>query len=116
MRISSSDNSVHSNILPFVLKKGKNKESIGLYYNSIAELDEIVKSKSIVASTCLGVRNFLFSCNLIEFDLCIIDEASQLTEPVCIGPLKYANSFLLVGDHYQLPPVYFIFNFQKKFS
>ncbi len=24
---------------------------------------------------------------------------------MCLGPLRYANSFLLVGDHYQLPPL-----------
>jgi DNA replication ATP-dependent helicase Dna2 len=39
------------------------------------------------------------------FDYCIIDEASQITLPTCIGPLRYANTFVLVGDLYQLPPI-----------
>ena len=26
-------------------------------------------------------------------------------EAVCLGPLRYANRFILVGDHYQLPPL-----------
>jgi DNA replication ATP-dependent helicase Dna2 len=39
------------------------------------------------------------------FDYCIVDEASQITLPVCLGPLRYANIFILVGDNYQLPPV-----------
>lgn len=40
-----------------------------------------------------------------EFDYCIIDEASQITLPTCIGPLRYAKTFVLVGDLYQLPPI-----------
>jgi len=34
-----------------------------------------------------------------------VDEASQITLPITIGPLKYATTFVLVGDHYQLPPL-----------
>jgi len=34
-----------------------------------------------------------------------VDEASQITLPVCLGPLRYADRFILVGDHYQLPPL-----------
>lgn len=48
-----------------------------------------------------------------KFDYCIVDEASQITLPVCLGPLRFADVFVLVGDHYQLPPlvcfVYFLF-------
>lgn len=40
-----------------------------------------------------------------KFDYCIVDEASQITLPACVGPLRYAETFILVGDHYQLPPV-----------
>lgn len=34
-----------------------------------------------------------------------MDEASQITQPVCLGPLRFADVFVLVGDHYQLPPL-----------
>ena len=57
----------------------------------------------VVATTCLGLKHVIFS--KIKFDYCIVDEASQLTLPVCIGPLRYADKFVLVGDHYQLPPL-----------
>jgi len=40
-----------------------------------------------------------------EFDYCIVDEASQITLPVCLGPIRYAKTFILVGDHFQLPPL-----------
>lgn len=26
--------------------------------------------------------------------------------PICIGPLKFSDKFVLVGDHYQLPPLF----------
>lgn len=37
--------------------------------------------------------------------MCILDEASQVSLPACLGPLSLAESFVLVGDHYQLPPL-----------
>lgn len=39
------------------------------------------------------------------FDVCIVDEASQITLPTCLGPLRFAKRFVLVGDHHQLPPL-----------
>ena len=39
------------------------------------------------------------------FDYCIMDEASQIPLPLSLGPLRQARVFLLVGDHYQLPPL-----------
>lgn len=35
----------------------------------------------------------------------ILDEASQISMPVALGPLRYGNRFIMVGDHYQLPPL-----------
>ena len=40
-----------------------------------------------------------------HFDYCIVDEASQITLPTCLGPLRFADTFVLVGDHFQLPPI-----------
>lgn len=40
-----------------------------------------------------------------RFDICILDEASQVSIPAGLGPLRLSSSFLLVGDHYQLPPL-----------
>jgi DNA replication ATP-dependent helicase Dna2 len=69
----------------------------------------------VVATTCLGINQyfrFLFSFlthsfifTKRRFDYCIVDEASQITLPACLGPLRYADRFVLVGDHYQLPPL-----------
>ncbi|WP_224449377.1 AAA domain-containing protein [Haloprofundus salilacus] len=39
------------------------------------------------------------------FDVALVDEASQLTEPGTLAALNLAELFVLVGDHEQLPPV-----------
>jgi len=57
----------------------------------------------VVATTCLGINHPIF--NERTFDYCIVDEASQITLPVCLGPIRMARTFVLVGDHNQLPPL-----------
>uniref|UniRef100_F7FDD9 DNA replication ATP-dependent helicase/nuclease DNA2 n=1 Tax=Ornithorhynchus anatinus TaxID=9258 RepID=F7FDD9_ORNAN len=58
---------------------------------------------SVVATTCMGVSHPLFTRK--QFDFCIVDEASQISQPVCLGPLFFSARFVLVGDHQQLPPL-----------
>jgi DNA replication ATP-dependent helicase Dna2 len=40
-----------------------------------------------------------------QFDVALVDEASQLTEPATLAAINRAERFVLVGDHEQLPPV-----------
>ncbi|PSQ02832.1 AAA family ATPase [Halobacteriales archaeon QS_5_70_17] len=40
-----------------------------------------------------------------EFDVAVVDEAGQLTEPATLAAINLADRFVLVGDHQQLPPV-----------
>ena len=40
-----------------------------------------------------------------SFDVAVVDEAGQLTEPGTLAALTLADRFVLVGDHQQLPPV-----------
>ncbi|KAK6202570.1 DNA replication factor Dna2-domain-containing protein [Scheffersomyces amazonensis] len=58
----------------------------------------------VVAATCLGINDVTFSLRP-KFDYCIIDEASQASMPMSLGPLRFCDKFVLVGDHYQLPPL-----------
>jgi len=39
------------------------------------------------------------------FDVAVVDEAGQLTEPGALAAVALADRFVLVGDHEQLPPV-----------
>lgn len=67
------------------------------------EIDRAWLQTPVVATTCLGVNHALFQKR--TFDYCIVDEASQITLPICLGPIRMANTFVLVGDHNQLPPL-----------
>ena len=40
-----------------------------------------------------------------DFDVAVVDEAGQLTEPGTLAATNLAERFVLVGDHQQLPPV-----------
>ncbi|PVV04497.1 hypothetical protein BB560_001002 [Smittium megazygosporum] len=70
---------------------------------SIKEADDLFMNTPIIATTCLSINHVLF--NHRSFDYCIVDEASQIVLPACIGPLRFAKKFVLVGDHFQLPPL-----------
>ncbi|ODN92700.1 DNA replication ATP-dependent helicase Dna2 [Cryptococcus wingfieldii CBS 7118] len=75
-------------------------------YESSASMDQLdarLMKPPVVAATCLAIDHPLFFRR--KFDYCIVDEASQITLPTCIGPLRMADKFVLVGDHYQLPPI-----------
>eukprot|EP00047_Mylnosiga_fluctuans_P000645 m.197990 g.197990 ORF g.197990 m.197990 type:complete len:746 (+) comp10088_c0_seq51:4962-7199(+) len=71
--------------------------------DAVASIGPLYRSKPVVATTCLGINFSLFHQRL--FDVCIVDEASQTTQAICLGPLRFARRFVLVGDHYQLPPL-----------
>jgi DNA polymerase alpha-associated DNA helicase A len=69
-------------------------------------VEDLVKGSKVVLSTLHGaggrqVRNQ-------EFDVVVIDEASQALEPQCWVPLVFGGSnvkkLVLAGDHLQLPP------------
>lgn len=68
-------------------------------YQSTKELYDGVQ---VVATTCLSICHPIL---LKKRDYCIVDEASQATLPTCLGPALLANKFVLVGDHFQLPPL-----------
>jgi DNA replication ATP-dependent helicase Dna2 len=71
--------------------------------DSLEDLHNAWHKPPVVATTCLGVNHPIFAQR--TFDYCIVDEASQITLPVCLGPIRMAKSFILVGDHFQLPPL-----------
>ena len=41
----------------------------------------------------------------VDFDAVIVDEASQVTLPLAVMAMLAADTYVLVGDHRQLPPV-----------
>ncbi|NTW39540.1 MAG: protein kinase [Cellulomonadaceae bacterium] len=58
---------------------------------------------SVVAGTCTGfLRERAVAA--LEFDLCIVDEASKATLTEALVPMARSRRWILVGDTRQLPP------------
>jgi superfamily I DNA and/or RNA helicase len=63
----------------------------------------ILLDARVVAGTCVGFSSVRGMQN-IEYDVCILDEASKATVTEALVPLARAKSWILVGDRNQLPP------------
>jgi len=64
-------------------------------------IDSIVDLASVVCATTTLDESLLGD---LRFDLVVIDEACQSTEPGCWMPVLRADRLILAGDHCQLPP------------
>lgn len=73
--------------------------------NSRQEILDMLKQKRIYISTVSSVVNRVDLFHLKTFDTVIIDEASQILEPMLLGLLARFNRYILIGDHKQLPAV-----------
>ncbi len=78
---------------------------------------EVLRKAAVIASTTATWSSEKYSPQFshgttgnsedppMQFDVAIIDEASQLTIPAILGALRLAKRFILVGDEKQLPPL-----------
>jgi len=82
-----------------------------LINNLIADLTKredirsLLKGKRIYVSTVSSIVSKAALFKLMKFDRVIIDEASQILEPMLIGLLSRVEKAILIGDHKQLPAV-----------
>ena len=65
-------------------------------------VEYLLDSAQIVCGTLTGLNDELLGDR--QFDLAVIDEAAQATEPPCWIPLLRSKRLVLAGDHCQLPP------------
>jgi predicted DNA helicase len=65
-------------------------------------VEHILDTADILCATTTGMDDDLLGSR--RFDLLVIDEACQSTEPGCWIPLARAERVVLAGDHCQLPP------------
>lgn len=63
----------------------------------------LVHRSAVVAATCIGLAS-LEEASEVDFDLCIIDEASKATAMESCVPMARARRWVLIGDSRQLPP------------
>ena len=65
-------------------------------------VQRVLDEARIVCATLTGLDSQLLGRR--RFDVVVIDEACQATEPAAWVPLLRANKLVLAGDHCQLPP------------
>jgi len=65
-------------------------------------VDEILSSKQVICTTNSTAGSELMADR--NFDLVVIDEATQATEPSCLIPISHGDKVVMAGDHRQLPP------------
>ncbi len=92
------------NMKPFL----KLNHKISEIYNQIKEIKEEIKNELIDNAGIIACTNSTSGSDLLldkTFDFVIIDEAAQASIPSTMIPILKANRFILIGDHFQLPPV-----------
>ncbi|WP_457549236.1 IGHMBP2 family helicase [Archaeoglobus sp.] len=65
--------------------------------------EEIAREVVEDAEVVLATNSTAFTID-VEFDVAVIDEATQSTIPSVLIPINKAEKFVLAGDHKQLPP------------
>ncbi|TYZ67803.1 hypothetical protein PybrP1_001791 [[Pythium] brassicae (nom. inval.)] len=91
---------VHPELAEFTLERQASSRRV----TSVRAMEALLLGAQLVGCTCLSVNSHVLFQKR-RFDFCIVDEATQTTQPVVLGALRCADTFVLVGDHYQLPPL-----------
>ena len=65
-------------------------------------IEEVLSEADVVCTTNATAGGDLLSGR--EFDVLVLDEATQATEPSCLIPITMADRVFMAGDHRQLPP------------
>ncbi|WP_440998433.1 IGHMBP2 family helicase [Fodinibius sp. SL11] len=65
-------------------------------------VNQIMEQKQVICTTNSTAGSELLDDR--NFDLVVIDEATQSTEPSCLIPITHGQKVVMAGDHRQLPP------------
>jgi DNA replication ATP-dependent helicase Dna2 len=66
---------------------------------------QLISGHRIIVSTVSSIISRVDLMTLKTFDTVIIDEASQILEPMIVGFLQHFTKVVMIGDHKQLPAV-----------
>lgn len=83
------------------------EEEVNKLFEEADELREQAVSEILDKKQVICTTNSTSGSDLLRdkiFDLVVIDEATQATEPSCLVPITHAKKVVMAGDHRQLPP------------
>lgn len=70
-----------------------------------ADLKQRIHARRVVVATVASIASRSAIFTLKQFDRIVVDEASQVLEPLLVNVLRQAQRFVLIGDDRQLPAV-----------
>lgn len=73
--------------------------------NNRQQIRDLLDGTRVFVSTVSSIHSMQEVFDMKHFDTIIVDEASQIIEPMLVGLLYRADRFMLIGDHKQLPAV-----------
>src|SRR5262245_53841384 len=79
-------------------------DDIALKQGTVRAVKDALQRGQIVAATAHRAATLPY-LRRRAFEMSIVDEAGQLTEPLTLGLILRARRFVLIGDDRQLPPV-----------
>jgi predicted DNA helicase len=82
-------------------------EQIDSYFEEADRLREEAMAEVFEQADVVCTTNATAGGDLLEerhFDVLVLDEATQATEPSCLIPITLADRVVMAGDHRQLPP------------
>jgi len=83
------------------------QEKIDELFEKVDELEKKAVGEVLDSADVVCTTNSSSASQALEdedFDLCVIDEATQATEPSCLIPAVKSEKLVMAGDHKQLPP------------
>ncbi len=97
LRVAPNKDAVHPDIQPYLTTY------VAAQHDSTRAYIESMEKTRIFAATAFGVTTDLLRS--LSFDCCVVDEASQMLEPVCVGALLCCKRFVLFGNGGQNSPM-----------
>jgi SAM-dependent methyltransferase len=85
-------------------REAKRLENLGRKFNR-ESIKILLAKHRVFISTIASISGKTEIFSLKNFDIVIVDEASQILEPQIVGILTKCSKFILIGDHKQLPAI-----------
>ena len=109
LRVGGEDGKASPAVAPYCPGGSKHRAE------TTKDLQRLANESLVVGATCYAVANNPLiarrecrragSSSVGRFDVVLVDEAGQMTLPSALPPLLRAETFVLVGDPKQLPPL-----------